>query len=76
MGFNEAEAHAPRIRAAHKAALGEAQASMRPRRMRLGYTEEPLSHWTTELKASMRPRRMRLGYLAPHAPKKNRVVLQ
>ena len=38
IGFNEAEAHAPRIRAQPSALDGTAcPASMRPRRMRLGY---------------------------------------
>ena len=36
--FNEAEAHAPRIPNLSRAqAIGHVQASMRPRRMRLGY---------------------------------------
>ena len=36
-GFNEAEAHAPRIRDIYSAHAPGRRASMRPRRMRLGY---------------------------------------
>ena len=35
--FNEAEAHAPRIQICHFVTILPSNASMRPRRMRLGY---------------------------------------
>ena len=62
--FNEAEAHAPRIPPRRCFRTGRFRiASMRPRRMRLGYLA-----WRPGVRglgeASMRPRRMRLGYLS------------
>ena len=60
--FNEAEAHAPRIPRASDRLPGEPKdASMRPRRMRLGYDYLPTPNMAS-IVASMRPRRMRLGY--------------
>ena len=62
-GFNEAEAHAPRIQICHFVTILPSNASMRPRRMRLGYVLRE-DNWIDVVKASMRPRRMRLGYTA------------
>ena len=61
-GFNEAEAHAPRIHASETMSAASFDiASMRPRRMRLGYGL-PRQWGSCADMASMRPRRMRLGY--------------
>ena len=70
--FNEAEAHAPRIQVEGPGRAGAGQlASMRPRRMRLGYWLFRRCRNDLEDVASMRPRRMRLGYrerwIAPNA---------
>ena len=62
--FNEAEAHAPRIHGLqHPPVLLDRRASMRPRRMRLGYNRLSRSWAELMAMASMRPRRMRLGYI-------------
>ena len=60
--FNEAEARAPRMRGRSRRRDAEdSEASMRPRRVRLGC----VSAWSMltphRLDASMRPRRARLG---------------
>ena len=61
-GFNEAEAHAPRIQTQLIYQLVSGlEASMRPRRMRLGYSGK-VNSVSCKALASMRPRRMRLGY--------------
>ena len=61
--FNEAEAHAPRIPISGLTLLETlAFASMRPRRMRLGYSSQGHPLAQNPSSASMRPRRMRLGY--------------
>ena len=62
--FNEAEAHAPRIHCLNCGVTLLVLASMRPRRMRLGYVSGAGVCEALLGLASMRPRRMRLGYNA------------
>ena len=67
--FNEAEAHAPRILDPKvMVTLLDRVASMRPRRMRLGYQQWGFTTPILVDEASMRPRRMRLGYRCNNRP--------
>ncbi len=63
--FNEAEARAPRMVQMIGRGLRKLDpASMRPRRVRLGWDDDAEHDRLAPLSASMRPRRVRLGWAA------------
>src|SRR5581483_5824253 len=71
--FNEAEARAPRMDCLVLKDLvtGAVEASMRPRRVRLGWGEQQPQERRAAA-ASMRPRRVRLGWVARQAVRPRR----
>ena len=62
LSFNEAEARAPRMADRPGRYGRRASASMRPRRVRLGWILTCFALPVNSLAASMRPRRVRLGW--------------